>query len=69
MLPFPLKTFFGEIDTDKDGAIKKAEWEQPPPEADRPVLMALRPGPNGSTETSKVEWEVKRGMPEVPSPF
>lgn len=69
MLPFPLKTFFGEIDTDKDGALGKGEWEQPPPDADRPVLMALRPDASGSAETPKVEWEIKRGMPEVPSPL
>jgi outer membrane protein assembly factor BamB len=34
----------------------------------KPLLIAVRPGGKGNITDSHVEWELNRGIPEIPSP-
>lgn len=35
----------------------------------KPLLLSVRPGGRGDVTSSHVEWEVNRGIPEIPSPL
>ncbi len=35
----------------------------------KPVLVAVRPGGRGDVTTSHVAWELRQGIPEIPSPL
>ena len=69
--PAPFKAMFKDADTDKDGAISEAEWNVSSSTFEtftKPVLMAIRPGGKDDAKQS-VAWEIRRGIPEIPSPL
>lgn len=61
---------FGRRDRDKDGFWTKDEFT-----ADmtvghgQPNLMAIRPGKEGDITETHVRWNLRRGIPEIPSPI
>lgn len=74
-VPFAFKRDFKNRDTNKDGALDEAEWNQSVKNwesSSRPVLMAahLEPspsGPGGAATAPRVAWKTARGLPEMPS--
>jgi outer membrane protein assembly factor BamB len=72
LLPFDIRSMMQGMDTDKDGAISKEEWEAGMgmfEQWDRPILMALQPEVTSGDTNKIVAWQVTRGIPEVPSPI
>ncbi|MSU35022.1 MAG: hypothetical protein EXS36_07895 [Pedosphaera sp.] len=69
--PAPFKAMFKDSDTDKDGALSEGEMKVTAAsfeEFTKPVLMAIRPGGKEDAKKS-VAWELRRGIPEIPSPL
>lgn len=67
-----LASRFASIDTDKDGVLTEAEWEAYARQWGArfaPSLKAIRPGPSGDITASHVVWQLRRGIPEIPSPL
>ena len=67
-----LKSRFNSIDSDKDGALTEAEWEAYARQWGTrfaPALKAIRPGASGDLTQSHVAWQLRRGIPEIPSPL
>ncbi len=67
-----VRSRFNNIDTDKDGALSEAEWEAYARQWGArfaPALKAIRPGGTGDLTTSHVAWQLRRGIPEIPSPL
>ena len=67
-----LASRFASIDTDKDGVLTEAEWEAYARQWGArfaPSLKAIRPGPAGDLTASHVVWQLRRGIPEIPSPL
>ena len=62
---------FGWVDKDKDGFWTKEElYGHLTLRRGRPILMAIRPGGEGDiTGTSFVAWELRKSIPEIPSPL
>jgi outer membrane protein assembly factor BamB len=69
--PAPFKAMFKDSDTDKDGALSEAEMKAAAAGFEaftKPVLMAIRSGGKDDA-TQNVAWELRRGIPEIPSPL
>jgi outer membrane protein assembly factor BamB len=62
-----LQTF----DSDKNGKLEKAEWDQVMDGLKRGdnSLLAIKPGGKGDVTESHVAWKAARGLPYVPSPL
>lgn len=60
-------------DRNHDGVVTKAEWDAGYARhkdkfmADR--FVAIRPGGDGDSTDTRVQWETTRGLPELPSPL
>jgi outer membrane protein assembly factor BamB len=60
------------FDHDKNGVITEKEWMETMAgfeAASHPTLTALRAGAANDARKSHVAWEIRRGVPEVPSPL
>ena len=58
------------FDHDKDGVISEKEWMETMSgfaAISHPNLAAIRPGATQDARKSHVAWEIRRGIPEVPS--
>jgi len=69
--PFKKSFMFKNADTDNDGALSEAEMKAKLAGFEtftKPVLMAIRPGGKDEAKES-VAWEMRRGIPEIPSPL
>jgi outer membrane protein assembly factor BamB len=69
--PAPFKAMYRNADTDKDGALSEAELKAGLAQFEtftKPVLMAIRPGGKDDARQN-VAWEMRRGIPEIPSPL
>ena len=67
--PDKLMTWF---DTNKDRIISEEEWFEQMKSflsLDEPILLAIRPGATRNARETHVAWEVRRGIPEIPSPL
>lgn len=61
--------FFDWRDQNKDGIWTKDEYfADMQIGSGRPLMAAISPGGNGDITASNVEWELRRGIPEIPSP-
>ncbi len=63
---------FTSIDTDKDGTLTEQEWEAYARQWGArfaPALKAIRPGARGDLTSTHVAWQLRRGIPEIPSPL
>lgn len=70
--PAPFRGMAQGMDADRDGALTEAEcvsfgagFET----FSAPVLVGVRPGGKGDVSQSHVAWQMRRGIPEVPSPL
>lgn len=69
--PAPFKAMFRNSDTDKDDALSESEMKASMAMFEtftKPVLMAIRPGGKEDAKQN-VAWEMRRGIPEIPSPL
>lgn len=60
------------FDRDKDRIISEVEWMQTMSgfaAISHPTLAAIRPGATQDARPSHVAWEIRRGIPETPSPL
>jgi outer membrane protein assembly factor BamB len=60
------------FDHDKNRIITEAEWKQTMSgfaAYSHPFLAAIRPGATQDARPSHVAWEIRRGIPETPSPL
>lgn len=65
-----LDGIFGWVDKNRDGFWTDDEYTAHMAfRRGRPLLMAIRPGGEGNVEDSHVNWELNRGIPEIPSPL
>lgn len=67
-----LKSRFNSIDSDKDKALTEIEWKAFATQWGArfsPSLKAIRPGGRGDSTPSHVAWQLRRGIPEIPSPL
>lgn len=71
---FPMRSLLSAYaDTDKNGIITKAEWDSMNAfaknkfNADR--FVAIRPGAQGDSTDTHVQWETTKGLSEMPSPL
>ena len=58
------------FDHDKNGIITEKEWMETMAgfeAASHPTLAAIRPGATNDARESHIAWEIRRGVPEVPS--
>ncbi len=70
-----VRSHFSELDTDKDGAISKAEWNKvvidikktPPKQFD--ALFAISAGGKDNMSKSLVKWTANEGIGQVSSPL
>lgn len=61
---------FGWVDKDKDGFWTKEELSNHmSTRRGKPRLLAIRPGGTGDITETHVDWELNRGIPEIPSPL
>ncbi len=64
------KGIFGWVDKDKDGFWTKEEFfANLSNRRGKPLLIAVSPGGKGDITKTHIEWELNRGLPEVPSPL
>jgi outer membrane protein assembly factor BamB len=67
------KNTFRSADTNQDGKIDRAEWEEFLKGSSGPAeehgLTAIRPGGEGDVTSTRVLWKQSRGVPEVPAPL
>jgi outer membrane protein assembly factor BamB len=67
--------FFGRVDSDKDGALSRQEWDDFVAHMSKwrsefnVVIMSVRLDGEGDVTKTHVEWRESRGVPEVPSPL
>ena len=62
--------FFKWKDRNQDGVWTKEEFMQDMSVGrGRPILAAIRPGGSGDITDSHTEWNLRRGIPEIPSPI
>jgi outer membrane protein assembly factor BamB len=69
--PAPFKAMYRNADTDKDGAFSEEEMKISMGRFEtftKPILMAVRPGGKDDAKQN-VAWEMRRGIPEIPSPL
>lgn len=67
-----LQSRFNSIDADKDGTLTEAEWEAFASQWGArftPSLKTIRPGGSGDLTASHIAWQLRRGIPEIPSPL
>ena len=66
----PIKSFIGQFDRDKNGALDQQEYESIRKilAMSRDVVMAIRPGGTGDITESHVRWTVTSGVPRSPTP-
>ena len=65
-----LDGMLGWIDKDRDGFWTREEFVRNfSGGRGKPILMAVRPGGEGDVTESHVEWQLHRGIPEIPSPI
>ncbi|UCD50218.1 MAG: PQQ-binding-like beta-propeller repeat protein [Phycisphaerales bacterium] len=60
------------FDHDRNRVISETEWMQTMAGFEahsRPVLLAVRPGAIRNARPAHVAWEIRRGIPETPSPL
>jgi outer membrane protein assembly factor BamB len=64
-----LKGFFNSIDTNKDGKITEAEWDEARAlvAAAKNSAFALKPGGDGDVTETHVRWRHSDGLPYVPT--
>jgi outer membrane protein assembly factor BamB len=65
-----LKSRFNSMDSDKDRALTETEWKAFAVQWGgrfAPSLKAIRPGGRGDLTKSHVAWQLRRGIPEIPS--
>ena len=61
--------FFDWRDQNRDGLWTKQEFTSDMKiGSGRPLMAAILPGGNGDITSSKLVWELRRGIPEIPSP-
>lgn len=61
--------FFDWRDQNKDGLWTRDEYfADMQIGSGRPLMAAISPGGHGDVTASKVDWELRRGIPEIPSP-
>jgi len=67
----PARQHFVYIDADKDGFMKRPEWDSMASIFERSlnVAMAVRPDGRGDVTDTHVLWRQTRGLPYVPSPL
>jgi len=64
-----LDGIFGWMDKNRDGFWSHKEFtDNFSHGSGKPLLVAIRPGGKGNITDSHVEWELNRGIPEIPSP-
>jgi outer membrane protein assembly factor BamB len=67
------KTYFSNIDMDKDGTLKKEEWEKVlgmiNSQQTEHGLVAIKLGGTGDVTASHVLWKHSRNVAEVPTPL
>jgi len=64
-----LDGIFGWMDKNRDGFWSHKEFtDNFSHGSGKPLLIAVRPGGKGNITDSHVEWELNRGIPEIPSP-
>lgn len=59
------------LDHDHDGVISESEWNEKMAgfaASSHPNLAAFRPGATNDARPGHLAWEIRRGVPEVPSP-
>lgn len=59
------------LDHDRDGVISEQEWNESMvgfAASSHPNLAAFRPGASRDARPTHLAWEIRRGVPEVPSP-
>lgn len=69
--PAPFKAMYKNADTDKDDALSEEEMKVSMGRFEtftKPILMAIRPGGKDDARQN-VAWEMRRGIPEIPSPL
>lgn len=69
--PFKKSFIFRDADVDNDGALSETEMKAKLAGFEsftKPVLMAIRPGGKDDAK-QHVAWEMRRGIPEIPSPL
>lgn len=66
-----LKDFFSANDADRDGFIKKEEWETTLSfmRSGKNCMLGIKPGARGDGTESHVAWRTERGLPYVPTPL
>ncbi|MHB8524431.1 MAG: outer membrane protein assembly factor BamB family protein [Limisphaerales bacterium] len=65
-----MDTLLKIFDHDKDGVISEKEWMETMAgfaAISQPDLVAIRPGATKDARKTHLSWEVRRGIPEVPS--
>jgi outer membrane protein assembly factor BamB len=64
-----LDGILSSADKDKDGFWTREEFaESLTHRQGRPLLVAVKPGGTGDISETHIDWELNRGIPEVPSP-
>jgi outer membrane protein assembly factor BamB len=71
-LPRSFRSMFDSLDGNRDGELTETEfmglvkeWRS----RARPSLKAIRPGGSGDVSQTHVAWELRKGIPEIPSPL
>jgi outer membrane protein assembly factor BamB len=64
-----LHQMFWLFDKNNDGHIDRQEWQSMRTTPFTNSLLAIRPGGQKDISQTHVAWQVKRGVPEVPSPL
>ncbi len=63
------EAIFDSMDQDRDGFWTRDEFTANlGPSPFRPRLVAIRPGAGGAGDESRIDWELNRSVPEIPSP-
>jgi hypothetical protein len=64
-----LPMMFWLFDKNRDGQVNESEWQAMLTRPFTNSLLAIRPGGQGDISDTHVAWQVRRGVPEVPSPL